>query len=64
MSKRKKTKIFSDAFPPNELGEKINTLINENDLFERKLKKSNGLLPELNNALKKENLKKSDINIS
>ena len=53
--------------------EKINTLINENDLFERKLKKSNGLLPELikkglkyeimNNALKKENLKKSDINI-
>ena len=49
--------------------EKINTLINENDLLERKLKMSNGLLPELiekaskyekmYDDLKKETLKKS-----
>ena len=49
--------------------EKINTLINENDLLERKLKMSNGLLPELiekaskyekmYDDLKKETLKKN-----
>ena len=62
---------LNNSFIINDLkDEKINSLINENDLLERKLKMSNGLLPELiekaskyekmYDDLKKETMKKSE----
>ena len=66
-----KNYALNNSYTTNDLkDEKINSLINENDLLERKLKMSNGLLPELiekaskyekmYDDLKKETMKKTN----
>ena len=66
-----KNYTLSNSYITNDLkDEKINSLLNENDLLERKLKMSNGLLPELiekaskyekmYDDLKKETMKKNN----